>query len=100
MKEIKLPLSIGWKDRGMGHGDYAVLDSNNKPVIAPLNYKLDAEFICKAVNNHDELIENFKGEIEQLEKWANESESGGWSTHQVKPMRDKANYLKTSKQKN
>jgi hypothetical protein len=26
----------------------------------------------------------------QLEKWADESLYGGWSTHQVKPMRDKA----------
>jgi len=26
----------------------------------------------------------------QLEKWAEESISGGWSTHQVRPMREKA----------
>ena len=26
----------------------------------------------------------------QLEKWAVESVSGGWSTHQVRPMRDLA----------
>jgi len=26
----------------------------------------------------------------QLNKWADESKSGGWSTHQVKPMQEKA----------
>ena len=60
MKEIKLPLSAGWNDRGMGHGDYAVLDASSKPVIAPLNYKLDAEYICKAVNSHEKLVKLVK----------------------------------------
>lgn len=32
--------------------------------------------------------------IAQLEKWATESEVGGWSTHQVRPMRQLADHLK------
>ena len=32
--------------------------------------------------------------INQLETWANESVTGGWSTHQVKPMRKLADELK------
>ena len=39
---------------------------------------------------HDELMKV----AEQLENWADESEIGGWSTHQVKPMRDKAIRIK------
>jgi hypothetical protein len=35
---------------------------------------------------HDELI----NVAEQLEEWALESVLGGWSTHQVQPMSDKA----------
>ena len=30
---------------------------------------------------------------EQLDKWANQSESGGWSTHQVKPQRELADQI-------
>ncbi len=29
----------------------------------------------------------------QLERWAKESLSGGWSTHQVKPMQKKADEI-------
>ena len=29
----------------------------------------------------------------QLRRWADESEKGGWSTHQVKPMREQAEKL-------
>jgi len=29
----------------------------------------------------------------QLEKWANESRSGGWSIHQVTPMRELASKI-------
>ena len=31
---------------------------------------------------------------DQLDRWANESRSGGWSTHQVDPMRRKADELR------
>lgn len=33
-------------------------------------------------------------ERRQLLKWAEESMTGGWSTHQVKPMKKRAEYLK------
>jgi len=42
----------------------------------------------------DKLIEEIKKEIELLEKWANQSIKGGWSTHQVEPQRNRANELK------
>ncbi len=29
----------------------------------------------------------------QLEEWANESKSGGWSTHQVKPQQELAEQI-------
>ena len=41
----------------------------------------------------EELIKIIKEEAELLERWAKESEQGGWSTHQVKPMRKRSQYL-------
>lgn len=37
-----------------------------------------------------ELVELLRQTAEQLRRWAVESHQGGWSTHQVKPMRDAA----------
>jgi hypothetical protein len=34
-----------------------------------------------------ELEEQLRKTAEQLRRWANESLTGGWSTHQVDPMR-------------
>lgn len=34
-----------------------------------------------------------RDEIFQLEAWADESLAGGWSTHQVKPQRERAMML-------
>lgn len=31
----------------------------------------------------------------QLERWADESRKGGWSTHQVEPMKNKATEIFT-----
>jgi hypothetical protein len=31
---------------------------------------------------------------DQLDRWAEQSVSGGWSTHQVDPMRARANWLR------
>ena len=36
------------------------------------------------------LEEALRDEANQLEKWAHESRSGGWSTHQVDPMNKRA----------
>lgn len=42
----------------------------------------------------DELIRVIEQEADQLDRWANESSTGGWSTHQVNPMRERANELR------
>lgn len=33
-------------------------------------------------------------EADRLERWAVESEKGGWSTHQVQPMRERASMIR------
>lgn len=38
----------------------------------------------------DELIEFLRQEAIQLRLWAVQSRQGGWSTHQVDPMRKRA----------
>lgn len=43
----------------------------------------------------EKLIKVIEEEITILEKWANDSLLGGWSTHQVKPQQERANYLKS-----
>ena len=48
-----------------------------------------AEFTIKSP-----LLEAISDEIEQLEMWAKESKTGGWSTHQVDPMRRRADQLR------
>ena len=42
----------------------------------------------------DELIAVIEAEADQLDQWADESRSGGWSTHQVTPMRQRADELR------
>lgn len=42
----------------------------------------------------ERLIQEIKKEIALLEVWANESLSGGWSTHQVDAQKRRANELK------
>lgn len=42
----------------------------------------------------EKLIWVLKDEIELLERWAAQSESGGWSTHQVEAQKERANELK------
>jgi hypothetical protein len=41
------------------------------------------------------LGETLRGVAEQLDKWATESLSGGWSTHQVEPMRKLSHHIRT-----
>ena len=45
------------------------------------------EKLLKAI----QLLENG---AKKLKAWANESENGGWSTHQVDPMRKRAQFLR------
>jgi hypothetical protein len=40
------------------------------------------------------LKEELKSIANQLEEWANVSNTGGWSTHQVTPMRKKADEIR------
>jgi len=40
------------------------------------------------------LIDALKKEIALLEKWADESQKGGWSTNQVQPQLERAAELK------
>ena len=42
----------------------------------------------------DELIQVIEAEANQLDRWADESRRGGWSTHQVDPMRKRADELR------
>jgi hypothetical protein len=44
--------------------------------------------------NEEILIKAIRDEISLLEKWAQESKVGGWSTHQVEPQLKRANELK------
>lgn len=43
--------------------------------------------------NLREAINLLSKEVELLRRWAKESRSGGWSTHQVMPMLKRAEYL-------
>ena len=42
----------------------------------------------------DEAIAEISREVSQLERWADESRRGGWSTHQVEPMLKRAQHLR------
>lgn len=51
----------------------------------------DVEYIrADLVSNLLEPLVMLRSLANQLNKWADESKSGGWSTHQVKPMQEKA----------
>jgi hypothetical protein len=39
------------------------------------------------------LIRVLEEEARMLERWAEQSQRGGWSTHQVQPQKDRAAYL-------
>lgn len=38
----------------------------------------------------ERMAELLAGDVCQLERWAFESQTGGWSTHQVEPMKKRA----------
>jgi hypothetical protein len=42
----------------------------------------------------EKALKVIRDTADQLDRWANESRSGGWSTHQVDPMRRKADELR------
>ena len=43
--------------------------------------------VCDSANEKDR-------DADKLDQWADESRKGGWSTHQVDPMRAKADQLR------
>ena len=45
-------------------------------------------------NELREAVKLLEEEVVKLGQWADVSLSGGWSTHQVKPMRDRAEFLR------
>ena len=60
--------------------------------------KVNAELIVASVNNHAPMLKSlehcaklFDVLAVKLDRWAAESRSGGWSTHQVQPNLDAAN---------
>lgn len=59
---------------------------------------LSVKQLCDEVgrlrSERDEMRDALLGIARQLDEWAKESWGGGWSTHQVKPMRRKADELR------
>lgn len=58
----------------------------------------DAAFICKAVNNHAPMVKSlelcaqlFDTLAQTMDRWATQSQVGGWSTHQVDENMKRAN---------
>lgn len=72
-----------------------VLQGNRAPSVA------DMEGVARRYNELAALREAARHalntialEAEQLDTWAQQSRDGGWSTHQVDPMRKKADTLR------
>ena len=63
---------------------------NGKPMM-PIYYKdKENRCFCSKCERLIEAVGKLREIAHQLEKWADESIDSSWSTHQVKPMRDKA----------
>lgn len=60
--------------------------TTNPPKPIAIDFTTDAQLA--------ELREALRQEADQLESWAHESRAGGWSTHQVKPMLERAKRLR------
>lgn len=59
--------------------------------VLPESVQLALKLLAK---DYQALREAVSDEVGQLERWAGESVSGGWSTHQVQPMRTRADQLR------
>lgn len=80
------------------HGLYGGLEichtglvGRNKP---PQQAEADARLIAASPDYHDvagETADFLASLADTLDRWANESRSGGWSTHQVDANQDEAN---------
>jgi len=58
-------------------------------------WRVRGEIMASSVENEvqealEEAIQILRREVLQLQRWARESEGGGWSVHQVVPMRNRA----------
>lgn len=51
--------------------------------IAGRVFREDAERILALRDSHTELIAELEAAADQCDRWAKQSQSGGWSTHQV-----------------
>lgn len=69
------------------------------PICLTADAGMSREAACNARNDLstartiEQLTEMIRQEIIQLRQWAIESRAGGWTTHQVDPMRQRADYL-------
>lgn len=67
------PWKLGFRDRGLGRGDFAVLDRFGDLVVETSSQS-NAKLIISAVNaNSQETIQVLEDEANQLEKWADET---------------------------
>ncbi len=69
MKKYSEPWAIGYQDRGLGHGDFGVVDSKGNLVVGCCNSQEEAENIVMAHNNHYPLIEALQETLKCLENW-------------------------------
>jgi hypothetical protein len=67
------PWKLGFRDRGNGRGDFAVLDKFGDVVVEVPNQS-DGELIISTVNsNSQDAIQFLEDEAKQLEKWADDT---------------------------
>ena len=86
-KYTPLLLSVAYRDRGHGHGDYGVIDQSGR-VIAPELSKDEAEFLVLTVNSHYNLLDALR-EAEKVIIYAAQESRGrvkaeivnGWIHH-------------------
>lgn len=59
MSDTKLTLSVGFKDRGHGHGDFGVIDQDGAVIAAPLDKDV-ADRIVLTWNRHADLLDTLE----------------------------------------
>ena len=64
MDEAKLILSVGYHDRGHGHGDFGVIDQDGRVIAAPLDKAL-VDRIVLTWNCHDDLLAACEAAIDE-----------------------------------
>ena len=56
VSDTKLTLSVDFKDRGHGHGDFGVIDQNDTVIASPLDKDV-ADRIVLTWNKHADLLD-------------------------------------------